>query len=472
MAFGRFLFAAVAALAAAFAAEAAAQSAPGSIEGLRQQVAQNPGDAELRVALGNALDDAGDSAGAVAQYREAIRVNPKYAPAYRNLALAHMRLEQWAAAESAARDALRLNEKYTLAQCDLSVILGRSGNSEGAVRSWQQALKMDARGVARYSRLDRIPVALEEFLRAQTPAAAQMLFALTLRDAGDRSRAADELLRAGQLDTQIGLPYFLAREIYLADSNARAAAAMETETLRRNPGYRDALGRAAPGVAPGTPAEDGYSPYRQMVPNLILARRIKSATPEQTARATELLKESARRLQAMLAAEPPPGTPDAHLLLGDALRELGEPAAARAYRKAIAAAGDAQPAAAARGWLGLGRLEEAAGRERTALDYYALGLRAWPGEPELLAASALIYAAGKDETLRDARMALNWAQLAVERSRGKTPEPLRALAEAQFASGQPAEAVRTMKRVLELVPDDHSLRERILAMDQAARARR
>lgn len=70
-----------------------------------------PGDVAAHLILGRALDDKGDWDGAIAEYREALRLNPNYDTVHNNLgiALGHKGDTDGAIAEY--REALRLNPK-------------------------------------------------------------------------------------------------------------------------------------------------------------------------------------------------------------------------------------------------------------------------------------------------------------------------------------------------------------------------
>jgi tetratricopeptide (TPR) repeat protein len=439
-----------------------------SLEKLRQRVNENPQDAKLRVALADALDDSGDSAGAIVQYREAIRLDPNLAVAYRNMALAHLRRSEWAAAETAARDAIRLRADYVQARCDLATILANKGDNDASARVWEQALQISRDDVLAYARLGRTPAEKEEAERAASAALAQLLVSIALRSTGDTDRAIREAQRATQVDPKFALAWrALADLLEYAGKKKEATKAFEA-AFTLNPALRDASEKK-----PAEPVDE-KSPEAQarkaeiaamhgMIPNLSRILHMSSATEEQKQKAAQILQATAVKLQGYLRESP--DDLEALLLFGESLRELGEsPRAERAYRTIIQKAGDADRGYAAMAWRGMARMALAGGREPDALDLLALGLRAAPGQPELVGDTAMIYATARDQKLRDPQLALSWAQRAVDGTRGKSADCLRALAEAQFASGQTAEAIKTQRRAIELVPADESYKDRLREM--------
>ncbi|MCL5287323.1 MAG: tetratricopeptide repeat protein [Acidobacteria bacterium] len=441
---------------------------------LKKIVAEHPEDVAARVELGNALDDNGDSAGAVAQYREAIRINPKFAPAYRNLALAHIRQGQWAAAESAARDALRIEPQYAQARCDLAVALGSQRKTDEAAREWQQAMAANRKSVTRYGGFVRTRAEAEEFSRADAIMAARWLVGLTLRDAGDRSRAIRELENLLDKNKRFALAQVSLAELYAQSGRQRESEAAMQTAIGINPALAEAA--PVPANAPSDAAAKArlqttnvqLAELKRIVPNLIQMQRLHGPGPEQVAKARELLKESAIRMRPLL--ENFPEDAEGFLLLGDALRELEEPRAVWAYETAIRAAQGRQ-AYAARAWMGLALLQIRAGRDAAAAEMFAQALLAAPEDSEVLNAAAWLAATSADESARSPQRAVEWAKKAVEITKEKHAVYLSTLAEAYFASGQIVAAVRTIGIAIALEPDETAYREQLEKFRKAGTGR-
>ncbi len=439
---------------------------------LKKIVAEHPENAQARVELGNALDDNGDSAGAIAQYREAIHVNPKFAPAYRNLALAHIRQAQWAAAESAARDAVRIEPKYVQARCDLAVALGSQRKSDEAAREWRQAIGMDAAEVSRYWGLDRTPAKQRAFAQATPEIAAQLLVGLTLRTSGERNAAIREIQKAIEMDKKFALAHLELAQLYNETGKPKEAAAELQMAAELNPALRAEFGEAKQEKSGAEQKKTidaqkkELSAYREMIPTLIAALHMKGLREEQQTKSRALLQESAVRIKKILDA----GAEDAEgfLLLGDALRELEEPRAVWAYESAIRAArASGQAGFAGRAWMGLGLLQQKAGRDAAAMEMFTQGLLAAPEDAEVLNAAAWLAATSANEAVRNPQKAVEWARKAAEASKEKNAAYMSTLAEAFFAIGQFPAAVRAISVAIALEPGETAYREQFERFEKA-----
>jgi tetratricopeptide (TPR) repeat protein len=93
--------------------------------------------------LGNALVHGGKIAEAIAQYKEAARIDPDYKEAHHNLALTLA--ERGKAAESIDeyREALRIDPRYKEAHNNLGVALFYWGDSAAAIEHYRAALRID-----------------------------------------------------------------------------------------------------------------------------------------------------------------------------------------------------------------------------------------------------------------------------------------------------------------------------------------
>lgn len=438
---------------------------------LKQHVTQHPDDAAARVELGNLLDDSGDSAGAVAQYREAIRVNPNFARAYRNLALAHLRQGQWAAAESAARDAVRLEPKYVQGRCDLAAALGSQRKEEEAAREWRQAIETDRGEVSRYWGFERIQA--EELARAAPEAAARFLVGMTLERVGERGRAVREIELAVEVDSKFALGYLELAQLYRDSGREKDRAVAYTKATGLNPGLEqiykknESEGPSETRRPTAGAASDPLAQYREMIPNLVRYSHWSSGQAAQVTKARALLQEAAVRLKRLLGEMLE--SAEGYVLLGDALRELDETrAAVGAYETAIRAARGGQAAYAGRAWMGLGLLHARARRETAAMEMFAQGMLATPGDPELLSAAASLAATSEDPQARNPAKALEWAKKAVELTKEKDAACWSALAEAHFANGQLEAAVHAIQKAISLEPKENTYRDQFEKYERAA----
>jgi len=98
--------------------------------------------AQVHFNLGKGLDRAQKNTEAEQEYREAIRLNPEYAPAYGALAeLLLFRKFAYAEAESVYRVKLRLTPKDLYALMGLATSLDKQGRRTEARPVWKKALR-------------------------------------------------------------------------------------------------------------------------------------------------------------------------------------------------------------------------------------------------------------------------------------------------------------------------------------------
>lgn len=105
-------------------------------------VAVNPNSYHIQYNLANALNDAGDTPGAISRYRQTLRLQPGYPEGHCNLGAA---LAQEGRADESAdeyRQALRLNPGLSEAHEALGLYLVDGGHLDAAIAEWQAALRL------------------------------------------------------------------------------------------------------------------------------------------------------------------------------------------------------------------------------------------------------------------------------------------------------------------------------------------
>jgi tetratricopeptide (TPR) repeat protein len=241
---------------------------------------------------GNEMLRKGNLSGAVNRYQEAIRLDPKNALAYYDLALAQARLGEHSAEEQSLRKAIELNPNLALARNQLGLILLGKGKTQEARREFEAGFTADPRCAECQSNLG-------------------VLYGLN----GD-ARRAEELFRGAlEVDPQYGeahlnLGLMLARKNQFADA--------EKELLMVPPTVRSLTGLGMVQTKLGKP--DAVETFRQVVslnPNSAEARLnlgIALADSEKLEAALAEFTEAVR-----LA----PGDPSAHYNRGRVLKDLG-----------------------------------------------------------------------------------------------------------------------------------------------------
>jgi tetratricopeptide (TPR) repeat protein len=137
------------------------------------QVTRN--NARAHANLGVALARGGQRGRAIAEYGEALRMEPRYPEAHNNLALALAAEGKTQEALAHYQDAVRLKPDYVNAHTNMANLLDESGRGEEAIAHYREAIRLDPTHVlarvnlavtlAREGRLDEAIAELEAALR-------------------------------------------------------------------------------------------------------------------------------------------------------------------------------------------------------------------------------------------------------------------------------------------------------------------
>jgi tetratricopeptide (TPR) repeat protein len=106
-------------------------------------LASTPDNALTRFTLGDALGMQGRTDEAIAQYRQALRLQPDYVDAHNNLGLALAQAGQSAQAIAEFREALRINPDFKNPHNNLGDALAQAGKTDEAIEEYRQALRID-----------------------------------------------------------------------------------------------------------------------------------------------------------------------------------------------------------------------------------------------------------------------------------------------------------------------------------------
>jgi len=117
------------------------QSAPATVQ---RRSALSGGTAEQHLNVGYSLGGGGDWDGAIAEYREAIRLNRDYAEAHQALGVALAWKGDIDGEVREEGEAIRLKPDYAEAHCGLGKAFGLKGDWHGDMREEQAALKLNA----------------------------------------------------------------------------------------------------------------------------------------------------------------------------------------------------------------------------------------------------------------------------------------------------------------------------------------
>lgn len=218
---------------------------------LRNYLAQRSDDAAAHFQLGYVYSNLERREEAQAEYRAAIRLNPKLAAAHLNLGLELLDREPAAAVEPLRR-ASELLPDQSRPQYLWGLALGRSGNVAGALEAYQTARRLDDKNYEIRLALGRA------LLRAERPAEAEAEFrsALALRadSAPARLGLADSLL--AQKKQEVGAEELAAYlQLQPEDRESRLQRAGILIDLKR---YSEALAEIDRADAGAPPALESY----------------------------------------------------------------------------------------------------------------------------------------------------------------------------------------------------------------------
>jgi tetratricopeptide (TPR) repeat protein len=115
----------------------------GAIAKYREAIRLNADYALAHYNLGVALGRKGDTDGEIAAYREAIRAKPDFAEAHYNLGLALRDKGDWDGAVAEYREAMRLDPNFASSHghFNFGVALGRKGDVDGEIAEYREALE-------------------------------------------------------------------------------------------------------------------------------------------------------------------------------------------------------------------------------------------------------------------------------------------------------------------------------------------
>jgi serine/threonine-protein kinase len=338
----------------------------------------HPDDARVHFLLGDALHEMGDHKGAVAAYREALRLEPGSVNGQVNLGNALRDSDDLKAAEAAYRAALRIQPDNARAHSMLGLALRATGDLAGAVAECREAVRLVpaqagshfALGIALWGAGDRAAAiaAYREAVRLQSDSFQfRVQLARALHDSGDAAGAAvvwREAIRiapdSADVHSELGRALQSTGDTQGAIAESREAVRLQPDSL----GFRTSLAQALGNSGDAAGAAVVWREVIRMAPDFAYAHSslgmaLKSMGDMQGAiaecrRAVRLQPDSADAHGllgiVMVAAFDPAGAiaeyreairlnpdlADAHALLGSALRRIGDQdGAVAACREAV-----------------------------------------------------------------------------------------------------------------------------------------
>lgn len=118
------------------------ESSPGFLNS--ENTKNNELEAARLIESGYRLTSEGREVAALAQFKEALRLDPEAAEAYRGLGSIYLKQQSLDKAKTALLNAIRIRPHYADAHNDLGIIYDSLGNFRDAVKSYVQALRFQS----------------------------------------------------------------------------------------------------------------------------------------------------------------------------------------------------------------------------------------------------------------------------------------------------------------------------------------
>jgi tetratricopeptide (TPR) repeat protein len=157
---------------------------------------------------------AGDYRGAIIDYDQAIRLNPKYSEAYSNRGFARYKVGDNQGAITDYDQAIRIDPESTIAYNRRAVFRNRLGDDQGAIADFDQAIRLDPKYALSYKNRGQIRSSL-----------------------GDDQGAIADFDQAIRLDPKYALAYVNRGQAHYKSGNTQAAMIDYDQAIRLNPKF-------------------------------------------------------------------------------------------------------------------------------------------------------------------------------------------------------------------------------------------
>ncbi len=227
-----------------------------SVAVYREAIKIDPKFAPSYEGLGKTLFIKKDVDGAVAAYRESIRLDPKFVHAHQGLGTALIEKNDLVGAEAAFREAIKFDPKNSILHSNLGNVLGRKMDSDGAIVVCREAIKLDPKNATAHANLgialqnkkdlDAAIAAYREAIRLDpTSTQFNFNFGLALRAKRDVDGAIAVFREVIRLDPKFMPAYFHVGTLLAMKRDLDGASKVLREAIKIDPKF--ALGHSCLG---------------------------------------------------------------------------------------------------------------------------------------------------------------------------------------------------------------------------------
>ena len=193
----------------------------------------------------------GDFDRAIADYSEAVRLDPKYARAYDNRGDVHRDKGDLHRAIADYSEAIRLDPKYAVAYHDRCIAWRNKGDLDRAIADYSEAIRLDPKSALAYNNrglawrakgdLDRAIADCDEAIRLDPKSAVGYNYrGLVWRAKGDLDHAMADYNQAIRFDPKYSLAYDNRGDVYRDKGDLDRAIMDYSEAIRLDPKYTTA----------------------------------------------------------------------------------------------------------------------------------------------------------------------------------------------------------------------------------------
>ncbi len=387
---------------------------------MRYVVAQSPRPAAVHNQLAVALADQGNFEEAIAQFDEALRINPSHADAHANVGVVLFKLGKVDQAIEHWHRALRIDPQLAQVRYNLGLALVARNKPDQAAEQFRAALQVNRHHTQAHNSLGRllfrqgrIGEAIDHYRQALQAEPAyespRCNLAAALAEQGYFDEAVKQLRQVLRINPNNAEAYNNLGIIRVKQGQTAEAISHYRRALRIAPDYARAHNNLATALATQGSTHEAIEHYRKAIsldPGYVSARYNLAVLLT----ATNQLDEAIRQYRLVVQADPD---------LAEAQHDLGAALIAR------------------------GRFEQGVGHLREAL-------KRRPNDATILTRTAWVLATCPDPKIRDGEDAVRLARRACELSRYESPQALDSLAAAYAETGRFDDAVHAAHRAVEL----------------------